>query len=473
MATAGEKIFAGSRIRDLRARNGQSQQGVATALGLSASYLNQIENDQRPLTPGILLKLCTLFGVEPTWFSDSGDIQRMQVLREILGDPLFSAMPSPRQVQEAVRGAPWLCDQFVTLYRAFRALQEERGQAGAAAPAPQPGTGSYDAVGDWVQAERNYFDEIDRAAEALYESARLEEGGPAEMLGRYLRDRHDIRIVTDAALDSQGVMWRFDRRARRLAVTGGVPPESTAFWLAQVIGRLDYGQVLARPVRRSGLGSADARALATVGMSNYFAGALLLPYERFRRAARQTRHDLDLLQRQFGVSFEQVCHRLSTMQRPGAEGIPFYFIKTDIAGNVLKSYSATRFSRARFGGLCAQWNVFECFSAPGKLHVQMSRTTDDAVYISVARTVGHSPVSYFDRPRLVAIVLGCAVSHAPELVYSAGLDLRDDRMVIPIGPGCRACIRTDCRHRAIPATGFGIDAGSEERGVVPYHMVAP
>ncbi|MFT8422636.1 MAG: helix-turn-helix transcriptional regulator, partial [Gluconacetobacter sp.] len=154
---AGEKIFAGSRIRDLRNRNGQSQQGLATALGLSASYLNQIENDQRPLTPGILLKLCTMFGVEPTWFSDSGDVQRMQVLREILGDPLFSTMPYPRQLQEAVRGAPWLCDQFVTLYRAFRALREERGPGGAAPPAPPPGPRGDASGGGGGAAGRNYL----------------------------------------------------------------------------------------------------------------------------------------------------------------------------------------------------------------------------------------------------------------------------------------------------------------------------
>ncbi|NHN84604.1 helix-turn-helix domain-containing protein [Acetobacter musti] len=489
MSKRAGKVFAGSRIRELRSRGGQTQQALAAELGLSPSYLNQIENDQRPVPAPLMVKLCNLFGVSAAWFGDSDEIRQIQALREILGDPLFrSASLRPTDLQAAIRAAPALAECFATLYHAYRAARHTghsgaesrvfseaaRGAAGLP-PEERPGAGQvpvapYDAVGDWVQRENNYFDEIDRCAEELYESEMLREGILAASLVRYLSDRHGIRVVTDPDLDSRAVIWRFDRRGRRLLMADGVPSESSVFCMGQVIGRLDYARQLDRAVRRSGLATADARDLARVGMGNYFAGALLLPYRRFRQAARDRKHDLDQLQRQFGVSFEQVCHRLSTMQRPGEEGIPFYFIKTDIAGNILKSHSATRFSLPRFGGLCSLWNVFRAFSAPGQLHVQVSRTTDDAVFLNVARTVGHAGVSYFDRPRSVAVVLGCSVAHAPELVYSAGLDLSDERMIIPIGPGCRACIRTDCRHRAIPAAGFQIDAGGEERGVVPYHM---
>ncbi|MFT8720483.1 helix-turn-helix domain-containing protein [Acetobacter sp.] len=494
MTKRANKVFAGSRIRELRGRIRKTQQDLARDLGLSPSYLNQIENDQRPVPPPLMLKLCSLFGVSAAYFGDSDEIRQIQALREILGDPLFkSASLRPAELQAAVRSAPGLADRFATLYRAYRGLSREhvaadRMPSGAieGLSGPQidtagarvadgtermPMISPYEAVGDWVQRERNYFDEIDRAAEDLYETAAFSEGILAANLSRYLRDHLGVRIVTDESLGSRAMLWRFDKRGRRLLLADGVPSESSVFCMAQVVGRLSYGRLLDRAVKRSGLATPDARDLAHVGMSNYFAGALLLPYTRFRQAARTKQHDLDQLQRQFGVSFEQVCHRLSTLQRPGHEGIPFYFIKTDIAGNILKSYSATRFSLPRFGGLCSLWNVFRAFSTPGELQVQVSRTTDDAVFLNVARTVGHVGTSYFDRPRRVAVVLGCSIAHAPELVYAAGLDLSDDRTTIPIGPGCRACIRTDCRHRAVPAAGFQIDAGGEERGVVPYHMV--
>ncbi|MBV1838484.1 short-chain fatty acyl-CoA regulator family protein [Acetobacter estunensis] len=492
MTARRTKIFAGSKIRELRGRIRKTQQAMAAELGLSASYLNQIENDQRPVPPPLMAKLCTLFGVSEAYFGDSDEIRQMQGLREILGDPLFkSASLRPAELQTAVKGAPALVDRFVTLYRAYRTLAERGASeslhpvAGEGLAAPQVDTagarvasgsamdvvGPYDAVGDWVQRERNYFDEIDRAAEDLHEREGFSDGMLSVNLARYLQDHHGIRVVIDNELDSRAMLWRFDKRGRRLLLSDGVPSESSVFWMAQVIGRLGYGKLLDRVVRRSGLSTEDARDLARVGMSNYFAGALLLPYRRFRDATRFRRHDLDQLQRQFGVSFEQVCHRLSTLQRPGEEGIPFYFIKTDIAGNILKGYSATRFNLPRFGGLCSLWNVFRAFATPGELQVQVSRNTDDAVFLNVARTVGHAGVSYFDRPRRVAVVLGCSIAHASELVYAAGLDLSDERTIIPIGPGCRACIRTECRHRAIPASGFQIDAGGEERGVLPYHMV--
>lgn len=485
MAKTTSKIFAGPRIRELRQKHEMTQTALSRALGISGSYLNQIENDQRPLPGPQMLKLCKIFDVSPVWFGDSDELHRLQALREIMGDPLFrNAAMAPVDLQHAATHAPALTDRFISLYRTWRAqientpdrthpdrflLEQGRISGGAGAETPkESGPAPYDAVGDWVQAQKNYFDGIDRAAEKLYENLSPEEGTLAGKLLRYLSDRHNIRVITSNDFDENGIAWRFDRRQRRLILANGLPQASMMFRIAQVIGKLDYSKELERPVRLSGLATTDARALARVGMTNYFAGAVLLPYEHFRQAARDLRHDLDQLQRHFGVSFEQVCHRLSTLQRPGAEGIPFYFIKTDIAGNILKSYSATRFTHARFGGLCPRWNVFRSFASSGQLHVQLSQATDNTVYLNVSRTVGREPDSYFDRPRQTAVVLGCSVAHAPAIVYSAGLDMEDNRMIIPVGPGCRACIRTDCLHRAVPSAGMAIDTGSEERGVIPY-----
>ncbi|MCQ9155702.1 helix-turn-helix domain-containing protein [Acidomonas methanolica] len=485
MSPRARKLYAGARLRDLRQRDGHSQREMAARLRISASYLNQIENDLRPLPPALMLRICENFGVEAGYFDDSHEMRRLQLLREILSDPVFKMPLRPQDIDTALRAAPALTDHFIALYRAFRTLRGERALAPAtpapASPAPASPTPAppdsepvarapYEAVGDWVQQQRNYFDEIDRAAERLYEEADLGSQSRGAGLERHLLDRHGVRVATEGDLAAQGLVWRFDRRGKRLILADGLPGESRNFSLAQIVGRLDCARLLDRCVRRSGLSGEDARALARVSMSNYFAGALLLPYERFRHAARETKHDIDVLQRQFEVSFEQVCHRLSTLQRPGAEGIPFYFIKVDVAGNILKSFSATRFSEARFGGLCSLWNAFQCFATPGKLLVQLSQNTDDAVFLAVARTVGQPPTSYFERGRHVAVVLGCSVAHAEDIIYSAGLNLADRRLYVPIGPGCRACTRTSCRHRALPGSGFAIAVGNDERGVVPYRM---
>jgi predicted transcriptional regulator len=198
----------------------------------------------------------------------------------------------------------------------------------------------------------------------------------------------------------------------------------------------------------------------------------MLPYRRFHEAARQMRYDIQRLQRAFGASFEQVCHRLSTMQRPGLPGIPFYFAKTDIAGNILKRSSATRFQFAQFGGPCPLWNVYRAFARPGEILVQLASTPDNVTYLNIARTVGRGGGSYLARPRAVAVVLGCETVYAAQTVYAEGLNLAAPQAVDPIGPGCRACARTQCRHRSVPPVGAGLDMGTAERGVVPYQVKA-
>ncbi len=477
MKKAATKTFTGSRIRHQRKRVSMTQSALALRLGISASYLNQIEHDIRPLPLPLLGALCDIFSVGADYFSDTEETRGIQALREILTDPVFDTDGIRLDsIQAAMRAAPDLCAQFVRLYRAYLLRQEHTAAplvgATTLSPARQDDAPDrvepYEAVNDWVQLQRNYFDEVDRTAERQFEMIRLDEGSPREQLTRYLLDHHGIRTETDLSLGQRGLMWRMDRRARTIFLSRILPAESSTFWMAQALGQIEHQAVFARTIRRSRLRESEARGLARVYLTNYFAGALLLPYERFRITAHEVRHDLERLQRHFGVSFEQACHRLSTMQRPGSEGIPFYFLKTDIAGNILKSFSANRFTQSRFGGPCPLWNIFRAFSTPQQVQVQLSQTTDGALYLNIARTVGRSSISYLDRPRLTAVVLGCSIADAEHLVYSAGLDLNDPRMIIPIGPGCRACTRENCHHRALPMVGHRVDVNNEGRGIAPY-----
>jgi predicted transcriptional regulator len=243
--------------------------------------------------------------------------------------------------------------------------------------------------------------------------------------------------------------------------------------MAHILGQLECERLIDREVKRARLSTEEACSLARVGLANYFAGALMMPYGRFLEAAQAAQYDVERLQSRFGASFEQVCHRLSTMQRPGSPGIPFYFVKTDIAGNVLKRSSATRFQFARFGGPCPLWNVYRAFASPGQILVQLATTPDDVTYVNVARTVSRPGGFHLARPRSVAVVLGCEVQYATQTVYAAGLDLNSPQAAVPIGPGCRACERTACRHRAVPPVGHALDVGSGERGVIPYRIRVP
>lgn len=467
------KVFAGDRLRRLREQREMTQTALAEALEISPSYLSQIESDQRPVTRGLLLRLARLFGVQPSYFADEEDLRLANELRETASDPLLGAGVSMAEAGAAVRVAPTIARRFLHLYRAFLALEEEHrslqtsitlGDAGSPSRFP------YDEVRDWVQSKRNYFDVLDRAAERLSRSGGFRSENRGDDIVQYLRDKHGFTVETEAGAVGTGMIWRLDRNARTLLLSEDAPPQSRIFWIAHVIGLLEQNESIDRLVRQARLSNKEAASLARVGLANYFAGALVMPYTAFLGFARESHYDIERLQNRFGTSFEQVCHRLSTLQRPDATGIPFYFLKIDIAGNVLKRSSATRFQFARFGGPCPLWNVHQAFAQPGRVLVQLANTPDGTSYLCIARTVSMSGGSYLSRPRAVAVGLGCEVGYADQTIYATGLDLKNLDASDPIGPGCRACERVECRHRALPPIGRPLDVGTAERGVVPYRI---
>ena len=465
------KLFAGERLRRLREQHRMSQAALARLVGLSPSYLSQIECDQRPLPRRIMHRLAEHLGVAVSALEDSEALRLVHDLREATADPVFGGgIVSHAEAEASIQAAPRVAERFLSLYRAFRARAEQSEPAGRDAP-PALGSGSiYEEVRDWVQSHRNHFAGLDRAAEALVEQDGFSRNGLHEDLVRHLRDRHGITVGSDTALLRHGTVWRLNRATRSLALAEEASTESRTFWMGHIVAQLEQRREIERVLRQAPLSTVEAGALARVGLANYFSGALMMPYVRFLTEARAVSYDVARLQRRFGASFEQVCHRLSTMQRPGMPGLPFFFLKTDIAGNVLKRSSATRFQFSRFGGPCPLWNVYSAFARPGETLVQLARTPDNVAYLNIARTVGRSDSAYLSRPRSVAVVLGCEIGYAPLTVYAVGLDLDNPAAAVPIGPGCRSCERVDCRHRAVPPAGVKLDVGSVERGVVPYKI---
>jgi len=464
------KIFSGNQVRRLREQSGLTQAALARDLLLSPSYLNQIERDQRPLPKPLMHRLSLRFGVTLDYFSDTEVLRQAQAVREALADPLFGGQPlDAAEAQRLADGTPETTRRLLLLYRAFRNQQEQLQSLQGQAEIPD-GTGAYEEVRDWVQDRSNHFDALDRAAENLATTLGSSSPMAWEALTAHFKAAHGIKVVSRPDLLQDGTVWRLQRREGWLLLAAEATRESRMFWMAHVLGVLEERAVMERELRQSRLTTENARALARVALANYFAGAVLMPYCRFLEAAEAVRYDIERLQTRFGTSFEQVCHRLSTLQRPGLAGIPFFFLKTDVAGNVMKRSSATRFQFSRMGGPCPLWNVYRAFAAPGQLQVQLARTPDGATYLNVARTVGRGGGHYLARPRTVAVVLGCEAAHAAQTVYAAGLDLRDSHTAVPIGPGCRVCERPDCRHRAVPPIGHTLDVGTRERGLVPYKI---
>ncbi len=473
-----KKVFAGHAVRNVRERLGLTQIDFARRLSLSPSYINQIESNQRPVTAAVLLAISRTFDLDITRFG-ADDLDRIVAdLREALADPVFRGLePSLQDLKNATTHAPAFAHAFLRLHGALRRLDERRAalddavvsvarEVDGEARNPAP----YEEVRDHFHYIDNYVDGLDRAAEERNAALDLFARDDAvAVLAQHLRQRHDIVVDMAPADALDAPLIAYDRHRRVATLSRTLDRASQAFRLAALIARFEQSELIDQHVIDAGFRSATAREVCRLSLQNYYAGALMLPYRRFARLARERRHDLDILAAITGASLEQVCHRLSSLQRPGEKGVPFYFLKVDRAGNVIKRHSATRFQFARYGGACPVWNVHEAFEQPSRTLVQVGEMPDGVRYLCLARGTSKPATRYGARERRFALGIGCEISYAGELVYADGLDLRS-AAVAPLGVNCRICPRASCPERAFPPLDREIVLDPDRRGVVPFSV---
>ncbi|NTV10307.1 MAG: XRE family transcriptional regulator [Zoogloea sp.] len=476
-----KKAYMGVRLKRLREERGLTQVALARALELSPSYLNQLEQNQRPLTVPVLLKLNAVFGVDVQLFSEDDEARLIADLREILADFPGQSPVSLAEIRELAANMPAAGRVVVALHRRYRESVERTEALSARLGGEDAGPGAwrpmaYEEVRDFFYARHNHVAELDELAERLFAEWNLKVGDLAGQLAARLADRHGVRIVRpapgDTAEPAEEGLRSFDPEHKVLYLSPHLKPGQHAFQMATQLAFLEAGELIRKLAEAGGLSGEEARRLARIGLANYFAGALLLPYGRFLAAAEQLRYDIDRLGRQFGVGFETVCHRLSTLQRPGARGIPFFFVRVDRAGNISKRQSATDFHFSRVGGTCPLWNVYEAFAQPGRILTQLARMPDGRTYLWMARTVSRGYGGYGAPSKTFAIGLGCDVRHAAQLVYAKGLDLADPEAATPIGAGCKVCEREHCPQRAFPPIGRPLAVDEQRSEFTPYPVVA-
>ncbi|MYT23663.1 DUF2083 domain-containing protein [Streptomyces sp. SID7760] len=447
-----------------------NQLEMARALHISASYANQLEQGQRPLTAGVLLRIADVFGVDADFFSDADDDRLAVDLRGALADEACGTdLPDTAEIAEAARAHPGIARALVALHRRYRDTVERAaalapGGDGAALSTGEP----HDEVRDFFYAHHNHFEPLDAAAESLAKDLSLQPGRVADVLQDRLHQRHGITVV-QAAPTPSGDTRRFSRADRLLFLSPWLTEGRRAFQLATQLALLENQALLDSLADRAPeLTSTESVGLARIGLANYFAGALLMPYTAFHEAAERVGYDIELLSARFGVGFETVCHRLSTLQRVGRRGVPFSFLRVDRAGNISKRQSATDFHFSRLGGTCPLWTVYEAFSAPGRILHQVAEMPDGKRYFWIARTVTRGGFGHQAPRAEFAVALGCELRHAPRLVYSRGTALDDPAGATPIGLGCRMCERRDCAQRARPTIGGRLAVDPDRSSQVPY-----
>ncbi len=461
---SAQKLYAGAKLRETRTRLSLTQKAFAERLGVSLPYLNQMENNHRPVSSAVILALVKEFGFDVNELA-VGDSERMvSDLREALADPLFSdAPPAVVDLRLVAANAPALARSFLALHQAYlqsnerlASLDEALGQGDV-----RPGASPWEEVRDFFHYCDNYIDAIDHAAErfAKRQSADNAIADALDDLGVVVRDASEPSAVR-----------RYDRGAKSLYLAADAPEATRRFQTLHQIALLAHDELLDATLDLARFQSEDARAIAKIGLANYFAGAAQMPYGTFIEAARDTRHDLERLAHRFGASLEQVAHRLSTLQRPGAKGVPVFFVRVDQAGTITKRHSATRLQFARYGGACPLWNVHSAFETPGQFIRQLAETPDGVRYLCMAREVSHGGGAWRAPVRRYAIGLGCEISHAAEIVYADGLELSDAAAFEPIGISCRICERKNCHQRSVPPLERSLTIDHNRRQILPYEV---
>jgi predicted transcriptional regulator/DNA-binding XRE family transcriptional regulator len=474
---AARKARMGAKLKALRRARELTQAQLAAKLNVSASYLNLIENDKRPLTAELLIALAEKLDVDVQSFASSEDSRVQNELMEIFADPLFDDEPIKAQdVSELVTAQPTIAQAIARLYRTYasvrqgaEALASRVVLADSEAPfAASPSVLPSEEVSDLLQRHKNYFSSLEDAADELRRAARIEEESFFARLVDFLRKNHEIEVEIARGDAGRKALRRYDVDAKKITISELLPPRSRNFQLAHQIALLHHRDLLDEVALDRSLTNDESRALCRVALANYFAAAVVMPYRAFLDAARGERYDIELLGHRFRTSYEQICHRMTTLSRPGEEGIPLHLIRVDVAGNISKRFSGSGIRFARYAGACPRWNVFSAFSTPGVINVQVSQMTDGVRYFCLARTVRANAGGYATPVATYAIGLGCNVRHAHEMVYADGVDLERDDADVKVGVTCRLCDRLDCAQRAFPPLSQPLKIDENARGLSFY-----
>ena len=463
------KLLLGARLRRLRRDRGLNQSAMAAELGISASYLNHLERNQRPVTAGILLRLAEVFDVDVKAFaSDGGDSGGADQLAEIFSDRMLSDLGVSRaELVELADNAPSVADGITRLYTALRELQRQPAGEGGSDPRVLITPETW--VRDYIQAQRNHWPELEEASETLG-GALNHPLSVAEPLRQRLKEAWgvEVRVVDPEILEDAS--QHYDPQRRVLMLSSLLRPENRTFGIAYQLALLEFAPIIARMLEAARPPDPGSRRLLHMSFANYAAGAIMMPYGKFLRAAEEHRYAIDRLTSQFGANVEQVAHRLTTLSRSGAKGVPFFMLRVDPAGNISKRYAGESFPFSHFGGTCPRWHLHAAFQTPGQTIRQLIETPDGQRFFTISRTIERPIRPDIRDDALLAIGLGCDAKHAHRIAYADGLDLATTPAT-PVGPACAICPRLQCPYRATAPAGRMLAVEENRKTISPYPFV--
>jgi XRE family transcriptional regulator, fatty acid utilization regulator len=461
------KTFIGPQLRRLRQDRAETQLQMARRLGISTAYVNLLENNQRSVSVAILLRMFEVYGVDWRDIAEDDSTARLSDLRAALQDPIFDNIrPDLHELRAAQAHVPGLIGAFLRLHHSYLAVSDQLMAFGAQGAETGIGASPEGAVHNFFRRHRNHFPALEDAAAAFWGGTRPDPDDLYSALKARLSQAHRISVRLKRVAEMPQSLRRHDAERAEVWLSEALDHPNRVFQLAHVAGLIETGPVL-DALATQGADDPQGRARLRVELANYFAAAVLMPYDAFLAEARASKYDFDHLATRFGVSFEQACHRATTMQRDGAQGVPFFFLRIDKAGNVTKRFNATDFHLAEYGGACPRLDVHLSFRLPGRIVPQLVEMPDASQYFVFARTVDRPIFARSGQDNRLAVAMGCTIDHAPQVGYAEGVSL-GSAPVTPIGINCRVCPRANCDQRAHHASILTTPVDERHRGATRY-----
>ena len=463
----------GPKIKAFRRQLGIQANKLADQIGISASYLNLIESGKRNIDSNLIIKICTELKINVSDLTSKIDLNLESNISELLSDEIFEDLDilGP-EVKDLVASNPKIAKALIKLGDNFKQKDHDivnrveniSGKIIDGRRAAFPG----EVIADFLQDNKNYFPKLENFANSIFERLKQNNRTRYVALCDFLKKDYGIKVKDVIPDPGKPFSKIYNKKTKELFLSDYLSLETKKLYAAAQIAQIGAREEINYYLSNFKFPSHEAKELSRVALLNYCGAAILMPYKLFHKECKELKYDLELLQNTFATSFEQVAHRVTCLQDPKLPGIPFHFLRVDVAGNISKRLSLSGIEIPRYGGACPRWNVYSAFSRPGVIQAAVSRMTNGEKYVCIARTVEKGVGRYGQKKSMLSIGLGCEAKYAKDFIYTENLDINDKKSELPIGVSCRTCDRLDCSQRAFPPLHKKFDVNINNRGVSVY-----
>ena len=463
----------GPKIKAFRRQIGLQANKLAEQIGISPSYLNLIEGGKRKIDGDLIIKICKELRIELSDLTSKADINLENNISELLGDEIFDDLDivGP-EVKDLVNTNPKIAKALIKLGDSFKRKDHDivnrveniSGKIIDSRKASFPG----EVVSDFLQENKNYFPKLEEFANNVFAKIQLNNRATYMALCDFLKKEYKISVKDVVPKEGKSFSKIFDKEKKELWLSDYVALETKKLYAAAQIAHEGAIDEINNYLSKFSFPTEESKKLTQVALLNYCGAAILMPYTQFHGECIKQKYDLELLQNTFATTFEQIAHRVTSLQDPKLPGIPFHFLRVDIAGNISKRFSLSGIEIPRYGGACPRWNVYSAFTRPGKIQAAVSKMSNGEKYVCIARTVEKGVGRFGENKSILSIGLGCEAKYAKDFVYTENLNINDKKTEIPIGVSCRTCDRLDCSQRAFPPLHKKFDVDVNSRGISVY-----